>query len=82
MKELQETAAMMCSADYKERFKAEYYQLQTRTEKLDKMVKAWDKGELKFQPTCPHSTYDLQLRTMHDYMAVLELRAKVEGIEL
>ncbi len=25
MKELQETAAMMCSADYKERFKAEYY---------------------------------------------------------
>lgn len=82
MKELQETAAMMCSADYKERFKAEYYQLQTRTEKLDKMVKAWDKGELKFQPTCPHSTYNLQLRAMHAYMAVLELRARVEGIDL
>ena len=82
MKELQETAAMMCSADYKERFKAEYYQLQTRTEKLDKMVRAWDKGELKFQPTCPRSTYDIQLRAMHDYIAVLELRAKVEGIDL
>ena len=82
MKELQETASMMCSADYKERFKAEYYQLQTRTEKLGKMVKAWDKGELKFQPTCPRSTYDLQLRAMHDYMAVLELRANVEGIDL
>lgn len=82
MKELQETAAHHGCTDYKERFKAEYYQLQTRTEKLDKMVKAWDKGELKFQPTCPRSTYNLQLRAMHDYMAVLELRARVEGIDL
>lgn len=82
MKELQETAAMMCSADYKERLKAEYYQLQTRTEKLGKMIKAWDKGELKFQPTCPRSTYYLQLRTMCDYMALLELRANADGIEL
>lgn len=82
MKELQETAVMMCSADYKERFKAEYIQLRIRTERLETMIKKWDKGELKFQPTCPRSTYDLQLRAMHDYMAVLELRAKVEGIDL
>ena len=82
MKELQETAAMMCSADYKERFRAEYYQLETREEKLKAMVEKWDKGELSFTPTCPRSTYDLQLRAMADYKAVLEMRAKIEGVEL
>lgn len=82
MKELQETATMMCSADYKERFRAEYYQLETRKEKLKAMVEKWDKGELSFNPTCPRSTYDLQLRAMADYKAVLEMRAKIEGVEL
>lgn len=82
MKELQETAAMMCSADYKERFCAEYYQLEARYEKLKAMVEKWDKGELSFTPTCPRSTYDLQLRAMADYKAVLEMRAKIEGVEL
>lgn len=82
MKELQETATMMCSADYKERFRAEYYQLETRKEKLKAMVEKLDKGELSFTPTCPRSTYDLQLRAMADYKAVLEMRAKIEGVEL
>lgn len=82
MKELQETAAMMSSSDYKDRFRAEYYQLETRYEKLKAMVEKWDKGELSFTPTCPRSTYDLQLRAMADYKAVLEMRAKIEGIEL
>lgn len=82
MKELQETATMMCSADYKERFCAEYYQLETRYEKLKAMVEKWDKGELSFTPTCLRSTYDLQLRAMADYKAVLEMRANIEGVEL
>lgn len=83
MKELQETATMMCSADYKERFRAEYYQLETRYEKLKAMVERWDKGELNFTPTCPRSPYyDLQLRAMANYKAALEMRAKIEGIEL
>lgn len=82
MKELQETATMMCSADYKERFRAEYYQLETRYEKLKAMVEKWDKGELNFTPTCPRSTYDLQLRAMANYKAILEMRAKIEGVEL
>jgi hypothetical protein len=82
MKELQETATLMCSADYKERFRAEYYQLETRYEKLKAMVEKWDKGELNFTATCPRSTYDLQLRAMADYKAVLEMRAKIECVEL
>ena len=46
------------------------------------MIDKWDKGELNFTPTCPRSTYDLQLSAMEDYLAVLEARAVMEGIEL
>ena len=82
MIDLKETAAMMCSEDYRERFRAEYHQLNTRMEKLQEMVNKWDNGELTFTPTCPRSTYSLQLKAMFEYRAILELRAKVEGIEL
>lgn len=64
MKELKETAVLMCSNDYKERFAAEYYQLETRYIKLMAMVEAWDKKELSFVPTCPRATYDFQLKAM------------------
>ena len=80
--ELAETAAMMTSADYKERFLAEYHQLLTRYVKLVNMVNAWDKGELNFTPTCPRATYDFQIRIMKDYLGLLEIRAKMEGIKL
>lgn len=42
----------------------------------------WDKNELTFEPACPRSTYDMQLRVMRDYMSILEMRAVMEGIEL
>lgn len=80
--DLKDTIEMMQSDDYKERFKAEYYQLKIRTEKLKAMLEKWDKGELNFTPTCPRSIYDLQIRNMYDYLAVLEGRAVIEGIEL
>ena len=80
--ELNQTIDMMNSEDYKERFKAEYYQLKIRVRELSFMVADWDAGELEFTPTCPRSTYDLQLKAMRDYMAILEARAVMEGIEL
>lgn len=80
--ELKDTIAMMQSADYKERFKAEYYQNVIRYEKLKAMLEKWDKGELNFSPTCPRSTYNMQIKAMTDYIAVLEARAVMEGIEL
>lgn len=79
---LEETAGMMTSEDYKERFKAEYYQLKTRYEKLHRMLECWDYGKLDFVPDCPRSLYEIQLRSMHDYLAVLEARAKIEKVEL
>jgi hypothetical protein len=79
---LEETKDLMCSADYKERFKAEYYQLKIRYEKLKDMCKKWDKGELDFTPTCPRNTYDYQLAYMSGYLKILKKRAEFEGVEL
>lgn len=80
--ELKETVKMMNSKDYKERFKAEYQQVVIRYQKLATMLKKWDKGELNFEPTCPRSTYNMQIKAMTDYIAVLEARAVMEGIDL
>lgn len=80
--ELKDTIKMMESADYKERFAAEYVQLAVRHKKLVAMLKKWDEGTLSFTPTCPRSTYDLQTRAMADYIAVLEARAVMEGVPL
>jgi hypothetical protein len=82
MKELKETVVLMTSADYKERFAAEYYQLETRLDKLETMLTFWDKGVLNFTPTCPRATYEFQIRAMKDYLGILQMRAKMEGIEL
>ena len=79
---LQDTVALMNSADYKERFKAEYYKLANRFKGLKKMLEEWDRGKLKFSPTCPRSTYNIQLNAMAGYLAVLEARAVMEDIEL
>lgn len=80
--ELNDTAEMMISADYKERFRAEYYQIVIRYQKLKAMLERWDKGELGFKPTCPRSTYNMQISAMTDYIAILEARAVMEGVEL
>lgn len=80
--ELKDTILMMNSSDYKERFKAEYYQVVIRYHKLKAMLDKWDKGELDFIPTCPRSTYNIQIKAMTDYIDVLEARAIMENIEL
>ena len=82
MMELKETVKMMSSSDYKERFKAEYYQVVIRYQKLKTMLQKLDNGELNFNPTCPRSTYNMQIKAMADYIAVLEARAVMEWVEL
>ena len=80
--ELKDTAPMMESSDYKERFKAEVYQLDIRIGKLANMLSSWTAGELNFQPTCPYDLLDSQLNSMKVYRHFLIERAKLEGIEL
>ena len=79
---LADTVEMMNSADYKERFKAEYAQLVIRYNGLRNMLEKWDNGTLEFEPTCPRSTYNLQIKAMTDYIAVLEARAVMEDVDL
>lgn len=59
MKKLCDTVELMNSADYRERFKAEYLQVVIRYKGLRNMLDKWDRGELEFKPTCPRSTYKM-----------------------
>ncbi len=80
--ELKDTIEMMQSEDYKERFKAEYYQLKIRYEKLKIMLDKWDNGKLDFTPTCSRELYDKQIAGMETYLDVLADRAEIEGVEV
>ena len=82
LNELRETNEMMSSDDYKERFKAEYYQVVIRYQKLKAMFDKWDNDQLEFTPTCPRSIYNIQIAAMTDYIAVLEARAVMENVIL
>lgn len=82
IKTLKDTVELMNSEDYKERFIAEYKQLVIRYKGLRNMLDKWDRGELNFKPTCPRSTYNMQIRAMEDYIAILEARAVMEEIVL
>ena len=82
MTDLKDTAEAMVSADYKERFKAEYYQTVIRFKKLMAMLRKWDAGKLEFTPTCCRGVYKIQIRAMADNIAALEARAQIEGLKL
>lgn len=81
-KELKDTIDLMCSEDYKERFKAEYIQLKIRCDKLQDMLADYLAGKLKFEPICPYYVLRKQLDHMAEYLYILEVRAQLEGIEL
>lgn len=91
--ELRETVEMMNSGDYKERFKAEYYQLKIRYEKLkafNNKIEAAERTCYGCSPKkiempkhdCPFEMLTDQQRVMGEYLHLLEVRAVIEGIEL
>lgn len=80
--ELKDTIEMMNSADYKERFIAEYRQTKIRYEKLHKMLVKADAGKLDFKPTCTLDLLREQKAAMGKYLYCLEVRAQIEGIDL
>ena len=80
--ELVDTADMMLSEDYKERFKAEYHQLNIRAEALRTMLYDWEVGKLKFTPICDYGFLYKQFQLMDEYRMILRVRAQIEGIEL
>lgn len=80
--ELKDTIDLMLSNDYKERFKAEYYQDRNRTEGLERMLEAYKVGTLSFIPKCSYELLYEQLIYMRAKLKVLEERAFVENISL
>lgn len=79
---LGDTVSGMLSPDYKERFKAEYYQTKIRYTKLHNMLIKADAGTLEFTPTCPLDLLRDQKANMGKYLYCLEVRAQIEGVEL
>jgi hypothetical protein len=79
---LKKSAELMLSEDYKERFIAEYMQVDNRLSNLRKMLKSWDEGTLRFNPICPREVYTTQVFNMQNYCDILRIRAKLEDIVL
>lgn len=80
--DLKDTVKQMTSADYKERFEAEYEQLNIRYTKLSRMITAYKTGRLDFTPACPVALLERQLKAMVEYRECLKIRAELEGIEV
>ncbi len=80
--ELSETIELMQSGDYKERFKAEYWQTKIRAEKLHDMLVKYEAGTLSFTPKCSLELLKRQYAVMSEYLYLLEVRAKIEKVEL
>ena len=80
--ELKDTIPMMDNPNYKERFRAEYYQTKIRYDKLHRMCVKYEAGTLNFTPTCSLELLKEQKKHMGYYLHCLEIRAEIEGIEL
>lgn len=80
--ELKETVELMNSNDYKERFKAEYYQTKIRYNKLHNMIIKYEANALEFELNCDIEIYKKQAKAMGEYLYCLEIRAVVEKIVL
>ena len=90
--ELKDTIKLMESEDYKERFRAEYYQTKIRYEKLKKLnnkIEAYyhldyGKRNIMEEPKhdCPADMLREQQQIMGNYLHILEVRAEIENIKL
>jgi hypothetical protein len=80
--ELRDTIEMMNSEDYKERFRAEYWQTKIRYDKLDAMTVKYEAGTLDFTPSCSLELLKEQKKHMGNYIRCLKIRAEIEGIKL
>ena len=80
--ELKETIELMNSVDYKERFRAEYWQTKIRYDKLDKMCCLYEANKLDFTPDYSLELLTEQKHHMGNYLHCLQVRAAIEEIEL
>lgn len=72
----------MNSEDFKDRFRAEYYQTKIRYDRLHNMIIKYEAGTLTFEPKCDIALLKNQKSHMGQYLYFLEIRAEIEGIKL
>lgn len=80
--ELKDTIELMNSSDYKDRFKAEYWQAKIRYDKLDDMTVKYEANTLNFNPNCSLELLKEQKKYLGNYIHTLKIRAEIEGIKL
>ncbi len=80
--ELKDTIELMNSNDYKDRFKAEYYQTKIRYKKLHRIIIKSQAGTLDFELSCTPEILEKQACYMGNYLKYLEIIAEIEKIEL
>lgn len=89
--ELKQTTDLMCSADYKKRFIAEYWQTKIRYEKLkhfNNIIEAshytqgMERSIVEPIHDCPAYLLREQQEAMGAYLRFLEIRAVIEEIDL
>ena len=80
--QLKDTIEMMTSEDFKERFKAEYYQLLIRLDSLRSMLIKLKYNMLDFELKCSKEILENQVIFMQGYINILRLRAEIEEIDL
>lgn len=80
--ELKDTVELMQSADYRERFKAEYLQACIRIKKLMDAIEALDQEKQLVAYPGQKLLLGAQYGYMVGYIRVLQDRADEEGIEL
>lgn len=80
--ELKDTIELMSSADWKDRFIAEYMQVKIRYEKLHKLIVKREVGKCDFDTPIPLESWKEQAHHMGLYLYELEKQAVLHGIEL
>ena len=86
--ELKDTVRLMLSDDYRERFKAEYWQTKVRYERLKKITTQLEAEGIKNMTPAkaldgsPFQLLQNQQSLMRQYLHILELRAELEHIQL
>lgn len=80
--EFLKTSKLMLSDDWKDRMKAEYWQVKHRYDALHRMVVKYEAGALDFTPNCTLDLLKEQKAAMGKYLYILEVRAQIEKIDL
>lgn len=82
--DLSQTVELMISEDYKDRFIAEYAQVNIRYLRLERVLQSFEDKSAPdcFEPTCPIEILKAQLVIMRLYIKLLVERSNLEGIDL